>query len=319
MKKFLIIIINLVLIFLFLILCDYVVYHFENSENKPDDFKYAYKVDTRKILEDEFYKVERNLRHLKDTGFRISSEEYNPNLPSIIIFGCSFAYGYELNDNQTFAYKLQELTQRLVINRGICSWGINHMLYQLNREDIMESLKFNLANKNNKIPEVHDIIYIFMQDHIRRLYIPCCFYDSNIWTYKLDKKKKKLVSKTDFDDFYWHSYTLRSIYRSIMFKYSYKMTKRTQELLYYHFKESYDMVKKKFPNAKFTIFVYNGEDEISTIRQELENYGINIIYLSELSDKDFGQEEYVVDDCAHPSEKAWSEIAPLIVNKLNLL
>ena len=84
-----------------------------------------------------------------------------------------------------------------------------------------------------------------------------------------------------------------------------------------HFTESHKLIKELFPNAQFIIFVYEGDNYIKPIQKELENNGISIIYLSDLSDIDFSQDKYKVDG-QHPNGKAWNIIVPLLAKKLNL-
>lgn len=50
---------------------------------------------------------------------------------NIIIFGCDFAEGLGLSDEQTFAAKLSEFTKRPVYNRAVGGGGIQHAIMQI--------------------------------------------------------------------------------------------------------------------------------------------------------------------------------------------
>ncbi len=60
--------------------------------------------------------------------------------PEIWIFGCSFTYGWSINDAETYAWRLQsQLPDYRVINWGVGGYGTIHFLYQL--ENALKSLK----------------------------------------------------------------------------------------------------------------------------------------------------------------------------------
>ncbi|MGL5059162.1 MAG: SGNH/GDSL hydrolase family protein, partial [Microcoleus sp.] len=72
--------------------------------------------------------------HLKNS-LRITHplNTYNLQLtkPEIWIFGCSFTYGWSLNDNQTYSWLLQEkFPQYEIVNFGVNGYGTLHSLIQ---------------------------------------------------------------------------------------------------------------------------------------------------------------------------------------------
>lgn len=82
----------------------------------------------------------------------------------ILIFGCSFAYGYKISIEKTLHKVLAKYTSRPVYDRSYAGWGINQMLYQLSNEKFYEI-----------IPEPEYVIYVYLSDHVRRLYQPCLY------------------------------------------------------------------------------------------------------------------------------------------------
>ena len=114
----------------------------------------------------------------------------NSNLRPILLFGCSYIYGYKIPENNFFSYLLAKYTKRPVYNRAKDAVGTAVMLYQLQNEDF-----YKLFPKPPKY-----VIYTFLNDHIRRMYFPCSpldygkEYQTDIF-YKLKNKKLKLKKK----------------------------------------------------------------------------------------------------------------------------
>jgi hypothetical protein len=83
----------------------------------------------------------------------------------IALFGCSFTYGYALNDNETINYFITKNNGLyFAYNYGIVTVGTNYVLSQ------MQNIKFQ-----EQIPEKSGVfIYVFMTQHIQRAagYLP---------------------------------------------------------------------------------------------------------------------------------------------------
>ena len=77
-------------------------------------------------------------------------------------------------------------------------------------------------------------------------------------------------------------------------------------------------LQKQIKDVEFTIFVYDGDNQIREIEDILTNNGIKIVYLSELSNENFNSEKYQLINDFHPNALAWEVITPLIIKKLNL-
>ena len=82
--------------------------------------------------------------------------EKNP----IILLGCSYTHGFVLKPDETFNSVLQEKTNRLVYNFGLCGGGAQEMLYTLQNNNIMRNIT----------PDY--IIYTYIPHHKNRLYAP---------------------------------------------------------------------------------------------------------------------------------------------------
>ncbi len=319
--------INILLIFTVFILLEFITYKFElkkvQRENSPAfNFLYSYYTNTKANWINTYKKIEKNEIRGIETGFRMSQlpppAHTTENKGTILLFGCSFTYGAWLNEFDTFSYRLQHYTNRLVLNRGFSGWGPAGMLYQLRLSDLKNSLCFNLKSTLCNYGDVEYVIYTFIADHVRRNYVKCAFFDDKYMFYKYDKKSNSLVEKSNFDNFYYHSYILRKLYFDKVYRMVNEYNNDVKQFTILHFTQSHKLIKQLFPHAKFIVFVYDGDNYIKPIQKELEADGISIIYLTDLSKIDFSKAEYKLIDGQHPNAKAWEIIVPLLAKKLNL-
>ena len=151
-------------------------------------YKYTLLLD-----EDPFsYIVDKN-------SFRKPSNEKSKN-PPIYIFGCSFAYGEKLNDNETFGAKLAEITNRPVYTFAYPGFSVQHMLYQLDNMDF------------SKYPKPKTIIYIYISDQMRRLMTDFNQPVQNVQYPRYELKNGDLKFKEKIKFSYVNFYCLRKIY-----------------------------------------------------------------------------------------------------------
>lgn len=298
MRIFKIVLYNILFCFIFILIIEYMFYFFHVKEmGFPFTQAYTYNSVTG---------IDKALKNFYIPYRTIFIDKKYTKKP-ILLFGCSYTYGYNLPEDKTFSVKLQKYTKRVVYNKAVPCWSIQHMLYLL-RHGI---------NKQIKNPEY--IIYTFIYDHVRRLYVDClpCIPFSVFYKYN-DSTKTSLVQKTHNELLYRHSYTLRILKSKL---YEYNMLANESDKLQFvklHFLEAHKEMKKYYPESQFVIFVYDGDSFIKEIQEDLIDDGIKVIYLSELSSIDFKEQPYILDNYLHPSEKAWDIIVPLLSKKLNL-
>ncbi len=85
---------------------------------------------------------------------RITANKPNDAEGELHIYGCSFAYGYGVEDTATFAWQLQQrLPHYNVVNYGVSGYGLTQMYLRL---------KTNIAQ--GRIPKVAVIAYASFQD-----------------------------------------------------------------------------------------------------------------------------------------------------------
>ncbi len=306
MKKIIkIAVINIFLLISVLLLTEFISYKIQVKKDYSGwaihtKFFDAYKFMPVKNFINTYKKMKENPS--QDSWFR--PDEIKETLKrEIVLLGCSFTFGVGLEENETFSKKLSDYTNRSVFNRGIPGCGINHMLYM-----VKEGL-------SSKIKNPEQFIYTFIDAHIYRLYMPASYFHNILIYYK--EKNGHLVEKNDFDIWYWHSYTLRTIYEGLMYAERIYSQEQEIEFMLLHLLEINKEIKENFPNSKFTVFAYNGKEKIKIIEKDLRENGIEIIYLSDLIDKDFEKKPYVLED-DHPSALAWDTIIPELVKKLSL-
>lgn len=229
-------------------------------------------------------------------------ENINSSKSPIVIFGCSFAYGAGLNDNQTLSAKLAQFTGRPVYNRAHGGWGTQHMLYQLKSEEFYQL-----------VPKPEYVIYVFMGDHVKRIQIlvdpligngePCILYKN---------KKGKLVLDS------WNMFLLRFPTFGYIKQFIYNHF-TTQEyktnLLKFHLLETKKEINKHWNNTKFVILLYEEWDR--SIEKDLENNGIKIIHLKNLVNTDINDKKYTLQD-GHPNENAWNLFTPALIKELKI-
>lgn len=318
-----VILINLLLISAVFLVLEYFVYK-EELKISPDYFPFLYPyytLDANKKWDVTFDDILHRRIKNDEPGFRpvYINSGIDIKKPGVILFGCSFAYGSHLKDNETLSYFLSKYAERIVYNRAFSGWGTQGMLYQTEKPDFVSSLKYSIMPKNAQKPDFNNIeyaVYVYMGDHLRRLFMSCIYFDDKLLFYKYNKKTGRLERKSNFDNFYWHSYLSRRIYRINKAKTAFNHD--ACAFLLKHIKQSSENLKQMLPETKFIVFVYDDDESIKYIEKELNDAGIEVIYLSKLSNTNFHTEEYNIPGFGHPNAKAWEAVSKLLVKKLNL-
>lgn len=229
------------------------------------------------------------------------------NNKTIFIFGCSFGFGDGLNDNQNFSGKLHKLTDYSVFNRSEGGVGPQVMLYQFESKKVLD-----LSD------ECDYIIYVYMPDHLRRNLMFRCFpflYKVSV-RYMLDKNDDLVFQTCPFllansNIYRLYEAALPEIYGE---KYS-------LQLLYKLIEKSYKLSKEYYPNSKFILLNYGNDEDFSReLKLKLENLGVYVVSVSELTNKDLFKVEYQISKYDHhPNEKAWNEITPDFIKKFSMI
>ncbi len=238
---------------------------------------------------------------IDSNGFRRTQDDFDKSKSRMVVFGCSFAFGYRIADNETFAWRLSELTHRKVYNVSYSGEGLQHMLLSLQSEDFWK-----------KIPDSDTFVYVFIKDHFRRLKSPTNLGDGNFYpTYKLlpngrlvaNKPSKEFIN-ADFDGrkrLKKLSYIASTGYESA--------DPNLRKLFIAILKESQSIIKEKRPNAKFIILDIESDSEIADL---FRSNGFDVVSVSDLLGTRYYTNKYMVLN-NHPNAEFWKVLTPKFV------
>ena len=226
--------------------------------------------------------------------------------PSIVLFGCSYAYGQNLKNEETLSYQLSQYLKRTVYNLALCGGGLQDILHIIRNKKILNLFDIDTNN-------VQYVIYLYMFDHQRRLYV-------NVHAGEPEFK----IINGNFIEQKTNRFLLNS-YITFQFKeneFNRSDKNKNWDLLCEYIKAINKEIHEKFKNGneetKFIILVYippHGNEDWSMLENE-EN--LQVIKVADLvSFAPFGK-EYVTFDTLHPSALAWKLVVPKLAEELNL-
>ena len=300
----------------------YKVYH--NIESKiffnvnDEKFKYTIKYPDKIYYLKDFFNKNNLIDIREEFGRNPDGLEYKNKTP-IIIFGCSFAYGAYLKYDQTFSYKLAHLLKRPVFNRSFRGESFEFMYYQV-------ADKINSSFFFNDVPPSDEVIYILIPDHFRRSFV---FIDNICGT------SQRLHYSYKNKTFYLENYNnkffnlLKSFYITKLlnnlyvnkYLFSDKNIDKVTDIVLQYFIYTRKILQERWnKDIRFTVIFYcvNNNKHAMSLRKKLEKNNFIVIDTNELTDENLYSEKYLADDGAHPSEKAWELLTPLIIKRLNL-
>ena len=303
--------VNLIIIFVLLILTEFLLNlnqfigclrFIPQEEKKHYDYVGAY---LNKVRNDY------NKTKFYDKEFRPfpNNEE---DLPSILVFGCSYAYGTNLKDNETISAKLSEATGLPVYNLGIQGGGIREILHMLQNDKLYKYLGENHFNKN----KVKYVIYLYQGDHQKRIFTS--LRRPLVPNYK--EKGNELVFQPIKNRF-WEMCVINKTVQEMYFsKYLYKIhPDKCFERLALYVNEIdriiHDRLKNGDEQTKLIVLDYHdwGNEDWSKVNSDIE-----VIKIKELAKIDIGELPYIVmegDD--HPSALVWELTMPILASRLN--
>lgn len=302
-------IINFILfICLFFILDDF-VYRAEQKKYPTWISSKKYSFNNPNVYGKEFEKYGR--RNIISYGEQ-KTNKYKNN--PIVVFGCSFAYGQNLNENQTFEYKLAKLIHRDVINQALMAGGIQYM-YFLTQNDMLYK----------KIPYSDEVIYIMFSGHLRRLLVDFFVVHLNYFNLRYIVKDGNIVIQNydrPFINFFKSLYLVKWIQHKYVY-YSIRNEKNAEkytELQLLYFNKARENLEKNWgTKVKFTIVLYDKCFYEKLLIKKLKENGFNVISAPEITNNKISGREYEIPKDGHPNEAAWDLLTPLIAKKLNYL
>lgn len=250
-----------------------------------------------------------------ENGYGVAPEGLNYKKKPIVIFGCSYAYGYQLERKQTLTYKLAQNAKIPVYNRAYTSWGIQHMLYQSRIEKLYEIL-----------PEPEYVMYVFINDHIRRLYL-LSFSSWNILAEEFNLRYKEkdgelieIKNQNGFLNQIKRLYFANKIQHLMTNKKMLDSKNRTNryDFAIKHFVEAKQEMQKHWKNTKFVVLFYDKTANDKYLKDKLTENDFIVLDATTLTDENLATKKYLTQDKLHPNEKAWDILVPQITKELKL-
>lgn len=279
-----------------------------------------YNQNTKKIAPypEEHYSVRKkdfSIENLKESMRKPFGTNKNYKKRPILIYGCSYGYGDNLPQEETFGSLLSEKSKRPVYNFAMPARGLQHALYLL-------------ENDKKVTPEPEYIFYVFISDHARRIYMNCNRIDDHKYLY-YHLKNGKLVLQNNYYDISERFFILKESKNALYFILKKVFAEKIYQDVKTYFITIKETAKEKYPNAKFIIINYNIDNTtILTIprQKEFKQNGIEIINLrNEIKDntnKDLKADEFRIstdiDFHQHPNGKAWKVVTNYLCKKYNL-
>lgn len=309
-----ILIINLILLFVVIFIVDFICYKMLCKEFPVKHSHYYFSKFYKKITIQEEFKLrydENNKFGYKDYTPIHSPMQHNINdNESIIILGCSMAFGLGLNEEQTISSKLSNILNITIYNRANPGRGLQEIIYLFSDDNSLKKIK--------KEPKY--ILYFYNPDHIRRMVertTPSNKIDCSNLFYK--KQRNKLVkSQLSFwEDFYFADWIKQKFFdKKLLFRFQ---NEKIFNLFELHLKTISLLIKENYPNSKFIIIKF--ADSVYPEYDKYLEYNFNILDLQKETGinimKYRGEKnEYTVDKRCHPSEYYWDTVLPVILKKL---
>ncbi len=299
MKKFKVVFINIFAIFLLIVIADFVFFNIEKKF-----YLHLCKTSNGFFDENQSVHFAKDVPHSFVDIDNSRSFEKNSN-KSILLLGCSYTYGANLNPNQTFSYYLSEITGRTVYNLGVCGGSVQQALYLTSQENFAK-----------KYPNVDLVIYTFISDHINRnndflkcqVYLPYC-------NFRLVKKGDEFVQASEWYAFPSKIYIFRFLLESLT---AIKNSPLGYKQNCYNFVEmmnkTRDNIKKNYPDAKIVFLFYHCKEEPILVQNFSKD--IYLISTSSFENLDLDNLKYRHGEDWHPSEQVWKDVVPRLVKKL---
>lgn len=306
-KNINIILVNIIAVILIIFLMNFLFYAVQYNRIYAE-------INLKKIYKHYIEFLKRDISYQDTYNDTITAEDFrkteniNSKNGNIIIFGCSYAAGLFLKDNQTLSYKLGRLTDKAVYNRAKSGWGVQHTLFQLKNNDFYSI-----------VPNADYIIYVYISNHLHRLKTPVDAANNSCYSvfYKI-KNNKFILKKRNFftDKIVIHHY----IYNKLVWNFLNRIKKFNlyeAKLFNKYIIEAKNEAEKRWgKNIKFIIVLYN-HLENKELEEELRSQGFYLLTSDDFK-IDLNQTEYQISQKnMHPNEAAWDIVAPLIADKIN--
>ncbi len=272
----------------------------------------------------EYFKYKRIYNKTRENNpYKFRPIEYrNPHKRPILLFGCSYTYGHTLKDNETLSRKLEDYTNRTVINRGFNGEGASLIYFQASDPIIMKNIERSLIPPKTKEKDVNTdfeyIIYTFISGHPKRNFLYKINIFDRYFNLRYELKNNKLERRIIKHTLLHSSYTFKLFYNFINNKFIPSNT--YQELVFKaEIEESFKLLKKYYPNSKIAIIIYpDGQNDIyiNKASQILKDFkDVTFIKVADYIPDIYDDKYWLYN---HPSPYALDKLVPIIAKELNI-
>ncbi|WP_148285390.1 SGNH/GDSL hydrolase family protein [Nonlabens dokdonensis] len=300
-------------------------YHISSTPEEPfiadDSLGIVLKTGTYDITLN--HKLTFTSTHQENQTRRVAfKEERQIDSEKIAVLGCSFTYGYGVNDEEHFTSLLQKRHPNFdFVNYGVIGYGTTHGYLQLKKWD-----------ENNEVPKM--VILNFATDHFNRNVLSSSYRRAlsigfnrslgntnqlmNDARYPVTLNSKLEISHVKWNEMY-EDWMGRSVFSSINFIQTKSdeindLANQPVEITYSLIKEMKTICDKN--NAKFIVSFLDENEQSKTLKERLTNLGITMVDV----DFDFQNKKminYPYDN--HPNALGHKMIADKIDERLELI
>ncbi len=225
-----------------------------------------------------------------------------------VFLGCSYTFGYGLNDDKTLPAQFQEQDKAYrSYNFAIAAYGPADLLVRIRSENFVADVK----------EESGWIIYNFLDSHVQRT-VGTLFtlgYAGSSRPYFLINDKNELVQNGSFLN-NRPNYTRASeilsrsnLARLLNFDWPFRLRKSDFQLTARVIDELRNEYLKKLPKAKFLVVIYPGSGPDRALLNEFENLGINYLNYGQMDLTRITREKTKLGYDSHPSAAALKVVA----------
>ncbi len=245
-----------------------------------------------------------------DRGRLPDGTDYN-GIP-IVIFGCSFAYGWGLKPNQTFSYKLSEILKRPVYNRAVSGQSFQEMYYQTKK-----LIFYDLVKKSDTV------IYVLMDDHFRRMYVNSVnvLFSEVLLHYDIKDNNELVYERysNPLKNLFNSLYTVKVIkekYINYFLNKPENAEKITDDALLYFIKSRENLEEKWGEKINFYVLFYGNIPYSDILKDKLQKNDFMILDTKEMTEENLYDTKYFSKEISHPSEDAWDLLTPIVAKEI---
>lgn len=250
-----------------------------------------------------------------DLEYRIDSlgRRFTPKTDSsyqefIAVTGCSFAFGYGLNESSTLSYFLDSLTGFRAYNYGFYGYGTQQTLALLQARKIHQEIE-----ESNGV-----LIHLFIDDHLARLIGTRRMM--KLWGRDFPYYALQGDSAVNRGHFWADRPLLSKFYKAISesafidlfdIDFPWYTSDKHLELFARVLKQSQAEFIKQFPEGRFLVVIAPNSKLEKRVEHVLQNHDVEVLNLSKLLDKE--KDEYKIHWTeAHPNARYYRKVAQAI-------